>query len=111
MVEGETKVMLGLESIVKAYLANPDSMWTLHREVMARTPNRFERTDKAGNRPVHMAYFYEQGCKKCGRALEIIGWLEKPTRMSGFTSSTSGKMRARFWRWRWVCGQASSTGS
>ena len=77
MVEGEIPVTLRLESVIKAYMANPDSMWAIHREVMARAPEKIVTSKNTGGKTVHIAYFYKQGCKKCGRALEIIGWLEK----------------------------------
>lgn len=77
MVEGEISVTLHLESIVKAYMANPDSMRAINREVMARVPEKIDTSEHAGERTVHIAYFYKQGCKKCGRALEFIDWFEK----------------------------------
>ncbi|MBN1290357.1 MAG: hypothetical protein JXB48_00835 [Candidatus Latescibacteria bacterium] len=77
MVEGEIPVVLQLESLVKAYLANPDSMWANDREVKARMPEEFEPVQMQSDNKVHLAYFFEQGCKKCGRALEIISWLEQ----------------------------------
>ena len=77
MVEGEIPVMLRLESIVLAYVANPDSMLEIHKEVMSRVPEKIEKLKANVTKQVHMAYFYEEGCKKCGRALEIITWLEK----------------------------------
>ncbi len=76
MVEGENKVMLQLESIVLAYVANPDSMINIHKEVMSRVPEKIEKLKAKETKQIHMAYFYEQGCKKCGRAQEIIKWLE-----------------------------------
>ncbi|MFC1606996.1 cytochrome c biogenesis CcdA family protein [Candidatus Latescibacterota bacterium] len=77
MIEGEIKVMLELESIVEAYIANPDSMLAIHNEVMARVPSLMGESDIKVLKKVHLAYFFEPGCKKCSRALEIIQWLEK----------------------------------
>ncbi|MCE5248943.1 hypothetical protein LLG96_01855 [bacterium] len=77
MIEGEIPVKLRLESLVKAYLANPDSMRALDREVMARIPELFTPDTVRAAKPVHMAYFYKQNCKECSRALEIVEWLEK----------------------------------
>lgn len=77
MIEGEIPVRLRLEILVKNYLSNPDSAKKVDREVMARVPEIIEPEEIESAKTVHIAYFYEQGCKKCGRAEEIIEWLEK----------------------------------
>jgi cytochrome c biogenesis protein CcdA/thiol-disulfide isomerase/thioredoxin len=76
MLEGENSVRLKLEYLVKAYIANPDSMLALDREVRSRIPDTIKLELKKAAAPVSMAYFYKQGCKKCGRAEEIIEWLK-----------------------------------
>ena len=77
MIEGEIPVALKLEALVNTYLANPDSMQAVDREVRARIPQKITPAQIETAKNVHMAYFYEQGCKKCGRAEEIIIWLTK----------------------------------
>ena len=76
ILEGEIPVRLRLESLVKEYLANPDSMRAVDREVKSRIPETFQTGIKEAENEVFAAYFYEQGCKECGRAEEIIEWLE-----------------------------------
>jgi len=77
MIEGEIPVALKLEALVTTYLANPDSMLAVDREVRARIPQQITPAQIEAAKKVHMAYFYEQGCKMCGRAEEIITWLTK----------------------------------
>jgi thiol-disulfide isomerase/thioredoxin len=77
MIEGEIAVGTKLESLVKTYLANPDSMKELDYRVMQRTPVSFQKGKIKEANPVYLAYFYKTGCKKCSRANEIITWLEK----------------------------------
>ena len=77
MLEGEIPVALRLESLVRAYLANPDSLWAIDREVRARIPEQIKTVQIESAKHINMAYFFEQGCKECGRAQEIIIWLEK----------------------------------
>lgn len=77
MLEGEIQVGTRLEALVKAWIANPDSLEALDREVMSRKPEIFSKSDSGAAKPVHLAYFFKQGCKKCSRAKEIIVWLEK----------------------------------
>jgi cytochrome c biogenesis protein CcdA/thiol-disulfide isomerase/thioredoxin len=77
MLEGEIPVCTKLEPLVRAWLANPDSLEALDREVMSRKPEVLKSETGAGGKPVHLAYFYKQGCKKCSRMKEIIAWLEK----------------------------------
>ncbi|MHB9028265.1 MAG: hypothetical protein ACYC9O_05815 [Candidatus Latescibacterota bacterium] len=77
LIEGEIPVGTRLESLVKAWMANPDSLEALNREVLSRKPEILESDAGGGAKPVHMAYFFKQGCKKCSRAKEIIVWLEK----------------------------------
>lgn len=77
MIEGEIPVALKLEALVNTYLANPDSMKAVDREVRARNPQLITPAQSETANKVHMAYFYEQGCKKCSRAEEIITWLTK----------------------------------
>ncbi len=76
MIEGEIPIRMRLESLMKAYLANPDSLRKLHAEVMARSPETVTADDVENAQPVHMAYFYKHGCSQCGRAEEIIDWLK-----------------------------------
>lgn len=75
MVEGEIPVRMRLESIVETYLASPEPMLELDREVRARVPEKVEPTVTEAKASVSMLYFYKQGCKECSRAKEIIGWL------------------------------------
>ncbi len=77
MIEGEIPVRLRLEILVNNYLSNPDSAKKIDSEVMARIPEIIEPEEIESAKTVHIAYFYEQGCKKCSRAEEIIEWLEK----------------------------------
>jgi cytochrome c biogenesis protein CcdA/thiol-disulfide isomerase/thioredoxin len=77
LIEGEIPVGTRLESLVKMWIANPDSLAALNREVLSRKAEVFPSDSGRGSKPVHMAYFYKQGCKKCSRAKEIIIWLEK----------------------------------
>jgi len=76
MIEGEIPVRFGLERLIHRYLANPDSAKKVDREVMARVPEIIEPAEVESAATVHMAYFYEQGCKECSRAEEIIDWLK-----------------------------------
>ena len=76
MIEGENPVRLRLEALVKKYLANPDSAKKEDIEFMARVPEIIKPEEIITKKIVHIAYFYEQGCKECGRAEEIIEWLE-----------------------------------
>jgi len=77
LIEGEIPVGTRLESMVKAWIANPDSLSTLDREVMSRKPEVIKTASGAGVKPVYLAYFFKQGCKQCSRAKEIIVWLQK----------------------------------
>lgn len=77
MLEGEIPVGTQLEPLVKTWLAHPDSLAALDREVMSRKAEIFKKDTGGASRPVHFAYFFKQGCKKCGRAKEIVAWLEK----------------------------------
>lgn len=77
MIEGEIPVGTKLESLVKTYLANPDSMKELDRAVMQKTPVKIQPGRGLQAKPVYLAFFYKIGCKKCSRANEIITWLEK----------------------------------
>lgn len=78
IIEGGLTIMMKLEPLVNAYLANPDSMLARHEEVMARNADLFDEPVVAVDnaQSVHFAYFYKKGCKECGRALEIVHWLE-----------------------------------
>ena len=78
VIEGGLTIMMKLEPLVKAYMANPDSMLTHHKEIMSRSVNLFDEpaVTSENDQPVHFAYFYKKGCKECGRALEIVHWLE-----------------------------------
>lgn len=76
LVEGEIPVRMRLEHVMKAYLANPDSMRALDREVRSRVPEAFIPETVTAKAPVHMAYFYKHGCKECVRAEEIVDWLK-----------------------------------
>lgn len=77
MLEGEIPVGTKLESLVRAWLANPDSLEALDRTVMSRKPEILKSGSRAGAKPVYMAYFYKQGCKKCRSAKEIVALLQK----------------------------------
>ncbi len=76
MLEGENDVRLKLGHLVESYLANPDSAREVDRAVMARTPEPVDFDEISPEKTVHMAYFFEEGCRECGRASEIIDWLE-----------------------------------
>ncbi len=76
MIEGPGQVVMRLEHMVKAVLANPDSAEAVHREVIARTPEKYDPAAIQAAKTVHMIYFFERGCKVCGRAEEIADWLE-----------------------------------
>ncbi len=76
MLEGEIAVRMRLEYLVKNYLSNPDSAKKIDREVMSRVPEVIEPETIESAKKVYMAYFYEQGCKECGRAEEITEWIE-----------------------------------
>lgn len=76
MLEGEIPVRMRLEYLVKNYLSNPDSAKKVDSEVMSRIPEIIEAGTFESAKKVYMAYFYEQGCKKCGRAEDIVEWLE-----------------------------------
>ncbi|MFC1551352.1 cytochrome c biogenesis CcdA family protein [Candidatus Latescibacterota bacterium] len=75
MLEGENDIRLKLEYIVGQYLANPDSSWQFNNEVMSRIPDIIDIESMKADKIIHMAYFYKEGCKECGRASEIIDWL------------------------------------
>ncbi len=77
LIEGEIPVGTRLEPLMMAWLANPDSLAALDRAVMSRKADIFEKTPDGAAKPVHFAYFFKQGCKKCSRAKEIVVWLEK----------------------------------
>jgi len=77
MIEGEIPIRMRLASLVEDYLAAPDSMRVLDREVRARVPEAVRPAEIETDRTVAMAYFYKQGCKECGRAEEIIEWLKE----------------------------------
>lgn len=76
ILESEVKIRLGLEQLVKSCLANPDSALAVHKEVMARIPEEFPKSEVRGAKIIHVAYFYKTGCKKCSRVEEIINWLK-----------------------------------
>ena len=76
MVEGEIPIRMRLEYVVEAYLANPDSMLAVEREVLSRTPDIVRTKSADSGEPVFAAYFYKHGCKDCGRAEEIIDRLK-----------------------------------
>ncbi len=77
MLEGENPVAMRLETLVETYLANPDSMRAVNREVLARKPEPFVQVKTKEDAPVYAVYFFKQGCKECGRAEEIIERLKK----------------------------------
>ena len=77
MLEGEIPVGTKLEPLVRAWLANPDSLEALDRAVMSRKAVILKTGAGTGGKPVYLAYFYKQGCRKCGRVKEIVAWLEK----------------------------------
>ncbi len=76
MLEGEIPVVMTLERLMETYLANPDSLRAIDREVMARVPERVVTRDIQTDKIVHLAYFYKHGCSECSRAEEIIVWLK-----------------------------------
>ena len=76
MIEGAIPVSLKLESLVKNYLAHPDSMRAIDREVMSRNYEAVQPEVGETNVPVSIVYFYKHGCKECSRAEEIIEWLK-----------------------------------
>jgi len=76
MIEGEIPVRMKLEFLVKQYLANPDSMKEIDKEVMSRIPVIVKPETGDAVKPVSMAYFYEQGCKLCSRTEKHIEWLK-----------------------------------
>jgi hypothetical protein len=76
MLEGENDIRLKLEYYVRQYLANPDSAQHVNNEVLARVPVFIDIEAMKSDKIIHMAYFFKQGCKECGRASEIIDWLE-----------------------------------
>ncbi|MFC1694372.1 cytochrome c biogenesis CcdA family protein, partial [Candidatus Latescibacterota bacterium] len=76
MIEGAIPIGMRLESLVKSYLANPDSMTVVDREVMSRIPEQVKPEISESAKIVSLAYFYKHGCKECSRAEEIIEWLK-----------------------------------
>lgn len=77
IIEGEIPIRMRLEYLLKDYIANPDSMKTVDREVRSRIPEIIKPQINETDKPVSMAYFYKHGCKECGRAEEIIDWLKE----------------------------------
>lgn len=76
MFEGETQVRLQLPAYVQQFIADPDPLWVLHNEVMARVPDMTVTQTTGAEFPVAIAYFSKTGCSECARAEEIVDWLE-----------------------------------
>jgi len=95
MVEGEMPIIMQLESMVEAFIANPDSLRKLNREVLARTPEPFGPAEVENSSSVYAAYFFKQGCKKCGRAKEIIDRLKKTYPMLTIDMMDIGEERSK----------------
>jgi cytochrome c biogenesis protein CcdA len=96
LIEGEIPVGTRLESLVKAWMANPDSLEALNRDVLSRKPELFVSHAVGDVKPVHLAYFFKQGCKQCSRAQEIILWLEKTypnVKIDSFDIAAENSMR------------------
>ena len=74
MLEGGVPVRMRLESLVRGYLANPDSLMAVDRAVLARS-SEMVAPSVVDAKTVAVAYFYKQGCHECSRAKEIIDWL------------------------------------
>ncbi len=77
LVEGEIPVGTKLEPLVRAWIAKADSFEAAERVVMARKPVLTPTKVEGFAKPVHIAYFFKQGCKHCSRAKEIVTWLER----------------------------------
>lgn len=96
LIEGEIPVGTQLAGIVRAWIANPDSFAALDRAFMARKADVFGLRPGGGAKTVHMAYFYKQGCRKCGRAEEIVRSIEKAwpnVRVESFDIAGAGNKR------------------
>lgn len=77
MIEGEIPVGTELEPLMRAWIAHPDSLEILDLTIMSRKVETLKPEQNGQASPVHFAYFFKQGCKECGRAKEIVAWLEK----------------------------------
>lgn len=75
MIESETQIRLGLETLMKNYLSNPDSAKKIDAEIMAKIPEKITAVEPEGSKIVNIAYFFKLGCKECSRDREIIEWL------------------------------------
>lgn len=77
LLEGEIPVGTKLEPLVKAWIARADSFEAAERRVMEQKPVVVSPKIEEFVKPVHIAYFFKQGCKHCSRAKEIVSWLER----------------------------------
>ncbi len=77
---GDLSIKDNLEEVIDSYLAEGGADYPIPEALLAPpTPGltaTLQPTAQTGNRPIHMAYFYEVGCQECDRVTYDLNYLQ-----------------------------------